>query len=139
MLLVGVLTLAGCAPPATTGDGEGFHGGGSKAERVVSGFVDGWGGPEPDPLDHQPVVGWLSDDDFGVITMGSSSCPSVAGDLQVLAADEVRIEFGQSPHDPCTADMSPTTHVFQLPSSVDGRPLTVIVEEHDTEYVLELR
>ncbi len=106
---------------------------------MVSGFVDGWGGPEPDPLDHQPVVGWLSDDDFGVITMGSSSCPSVAGDLQVLAADEVRIEFGQSPHDPCTADMSPTTHVFQLPSSVDGRPLTVIVEEHDTEYVLELR
>lgn len=81
-----------------------------------------------------------SDTEFGVITLGSSSCRAVAGELQVIADDAMAIEFTESPHDPRTADLSPTTHVFVLSSSVDGRPITVavILSQSDTEFVLEL-
>ncbi len=107
---------------------------------MVKGTLPGWDGPDPDPLNGRPVVGWVSETEFGVITMGSSSCPAVAGELEVLDADEVQIEFGPSPRNPCTADMAPTSHVFQLPSAVDGRPVTVTVQfaDYETDYVLEL-
>jgi hypothetical protein len=96
--------------------------------------------PGPDLLNGHPVVGWVSDAEFGVITVGSSSCPAVASELHVLDDDEVRVGFGSSPHDLCTADMAATTHVYELPSSVTGRPVTVIVQfaESETEYLLEL-
>lgn len=132
--LIGLLAMAGCA------GGPGGLNDGSQADRVIRGAPENWEGPDPDPFDLRPVVGWVSDTEFGVITLGSSSCPAVAGELQVVADDAIAIEFTQSPHDPCTADLSPTTHVFELPSSVDGRPITVTVQDRqfDTEYVLEL-
>ncbi|MFC9558304.1 hypothetical protein [Agromyces sp. NPDC056965] len=131
-----MLTIAGCAADAP-GSGIGDE---SQADRVVRGMPDGWEGPGPDLPDGHPVVGWVSEAAFGVITVGSSSCPSVASELQVLDTDEVRVEFGPSPHDPCTADMAATTHVFELPSSVNKRPVTVVVQfaDSETEYVLEL-
>ncbi|MEF3403536.1 hypothetical protein [Agromyces sp. CCNWLW203] len=137
MVLAGLLALAGCVPGAP---GNGPIGDGSQADRVVKGIPDGWAGPDPDLLNVDPVVGWVNDTEFGVITQGSSSCPAIASELQVLDADEVRVEFGPSRHDPCTADMAATTHVFELPSSVSERPVTVIVQftDYETEYVLEL-
>ena len=131
------MAIAGCVPGAPGSD---HFGAGSQADRVVQGMPDGWEGPDPDLLNGHPVVGWVSDTEFGVITVGSSSCPAVASELQVLDADEVRVEFGPSPHDPCTADMAATTHVFELPSSVSERPVTVIVQfaDNETEYLLEL-
>ena len=137
MVLPGLLTMAGCVPGAP---GSGLFGDGSQADRVVKGIPDGWNGPDPDLLNGDPVVGWVNDTEFGVITQGSSSCPHVASELKVLHADEVRVEFGPSPHNPCTADMAATTHVFELPSSVSERPVTVIVAftEYEAEYVLEL-
>jgi hypothetical protein len=132
--LVGLLALVGCAA------GPGGFDEGSRADRVIKGAPESWEGPDPDLLDLRPVVGWVSDTEFGVITLGSSSCPAVAGELQVIADDALAIEFTESPHDPCTADLSPTTHVFEPPSSVDGRPITVTVifSQSDTEFVLEL-
>ncbi|WP_188742735.1 hypothetical protein [Agromyces bauzanensis] len=138
MVLAGLMTMTGCAAGVP---GNGFFGDGSRADRVVKGVASDWDGPDPDLLNGHPVVGWVSDTEFGVITVGSSSsCPAVAGELQVLGADEVQIEFGLSPHDPCTADMAATTHVFVLPPEVTERPVTVTVQyaEYETEYVLEL-
>lgn len=137
VVLAGLLTMSGCAAGAP---GSGFFGDESQADQVVKGLPSDWDGPDPDLLDGHPVVGWVSDTELGVVTVGGSSCPAVAGELQVLDEDEVQIEFGSSPHDPCTADMAATTHVFELPSSVGGRPVTVTVqyEEYETEYVLEL-
>ena len=137
LALAGLMTLAACG---AGGPGSGLFGDGSRADRVVKGTPPGWDGPGPDPLNGQPVVGWVSDTEFGVITIGSSSCPAVAGELEVLDADEVQVEFGPSPRNPCTADMAPTTHVFRLPATVNGRPVIVTVQfaDYDTEYVLEL-
>ncbi|GAA1815365.1 hypothetical protein GCM10009749_26380 [Agromyces neolithicus] len=137
MVLAGLLALAGCIPGAPGSD---LFGDGSQADRVVKGMPDGWEGPDPDLFNGDPVVGWVSDTEFGVITVGSGSCPAVAGELQVLGSDEVQVEFGPSPHDPCTADMAATTHVFELPSSVSERPVTVTVQfaEYETEYLLDL-
>lgn len=130
VLALGVILLAGCAG----------HGDGSRADRVVSGIPEDWTGATPDPLALEPEVGWVGDDEFGVITWGSSSCPAVAGELQVDSASELRIEFGPSPHDPCTADLAATTHIFRLPAAVTDRPITVIVgfEDWDEEYLLPL-
>ncbi|MET4158154.1 hypothetical protein [Agromyces sp. PvR057] len=106
----------------------------------MTGLVDGWDGPALDLMNDSPAIGWLSDDEFGVVTIGSSSCPVVAERVQVLASDELQIDFGPSPHDPCTADAAATTHVFELPSTVDGRPVTVRIQYEDgTKHLLELR
>lgn len=133
-MALGLVALSGCA----SDPGEG--GDGSQADRVVRGIPDGWSGPQPDPLGGVPVVGWVDDDEFGVITMGSGSCPAVAQEPEVVSDAEIRIDFGPSPYDPCTADMAATTHVFVLPDQVTGRPVTVTVTylDFDEEYVLEL-
>lgn len=137
LAIAGLFVFAGCAPVPP---GGGPFGDGSRAERVVRGVPERWTGTGPDLLDGKPVVGWVSDTEFGVVTTGSSSCPAVARELEVLGADEVQIEFGQSPNDPCTADMAATTHVFELPPAVDGRPVTVIVrfDGFESEFALEL-
>ena len=97
-----------------------------------------WDGPVPDPLTGQPAAGWIDDDEFAVITMGSGSCPPVPAEPEVSSPGEVRIEFGPSPHEVCTADMSPTTHVFALPEELIDRPITVTVTYRDYDEVYEL-
>jgi hypothetical protein len=138
VVLACVLALVGCAPTEPSGSEQ--PDGGSATARVVKGLPEGWQGPDPDFDNGHPVVGWLSEDEFGVVTMSSSGCPPVAQDLQVVAAREMRIEFDRSPHVHCNSDLASITHVFALPASMTGRPLTVTVrlEEFDTEYALEL-
>lgn len=137
VVVVAGLMMTGCAAGLP---GSGFFGDGSRADRVVKGVPSEWNGPGSDLLNGHPVVGWVSDTEFGVITVGSSSCPAVAGELEALGTDKIQIEFGPSPHNPCTADMASTTHVFELPPEVNDRPVTVTVRyaEFETEYVLEL-
>ncbi|GAA1527512.1 hypothetical protein BJ978_001437 [Agromyces terreus] len=107
----------------------------------MRGLPDNWAGPNPDLLTGDPIVGWVGESEFGLITFGSSSCPVVAGELHVIDSDDVSIPLSASPNDPCTADMAATTHVFDLPSEVTGRPVTVRLtnEEDDAERVLTLR
>ncbi|GLJ81215.1 hypothetical protein GCM10017586_28980 [Microbacterium imperiale] len=112
-----IVAVSGCAPESA--------GPQSLAERVVRGVPETWTGPPLDPLDGSPEVGWLSDAEFGVVTRGSSSCPPVAISLERTEEGDVRIEFADSPHDTCTADDGPTTHVLRLPDGVDERPVAV--------------
>ena len=123
-----VLAITGCA------------GGGSAAQDTIQGIPDDWDGPVPDPLTGEPAAGWIDDDEFAVITMGSGSCPPVPSEPEVTSPGEVRIEFGPSPNEVCTADMSPTTHVFTLPEELIDRPITVTVtyQDYDEVYELEL-
>ena len=48
--------------------------------------------------------------------------------------------FGPSPHDACTDDLAPTTHVLDLPAEVTERPITVVVgyDESDETHTLTL-
>jgi len=55
----------------------------SQAERVITGLPEGWTGPAPDLLEVVPVVGWVNADEFGIVTIGSSSCPPVASAFKV--------------------------------------------------------
>ncbi|WP_092966250.1 hypothetical protein [Agromyces sp. CF514] len=83
----------------------------------------------------------MGETELGLVTFGSSSCPVVADELKVIDSDDVSIVLRPSPHDPCTADIAATTHVFDLPPEVTGRPVTVRVtyEEDSTERELTLR
>lgn len=75
-----------------------------------------------------PAAAWLGDGErFAVVTMGSSSCPSVATELAVEAADHLTLAFAPSSRETCTADLSPTTHEFRLPNGITERPVTITV------------
>ena len=50
----------------------------------------------------------------------------------------MRIEFGPSPNEICTADMWPTTHVFALPDALTDRPIAVTITYRDYDEVYEL-
>ena len=126
-----LLAVAGCA-----GGGSGSDG--SAAQDTEQGIPDDWDGPVPDPLTGQPAAGWIDDDEFAVITMGSGSCPPVPSEPEVTSPGEMRIEFGPSPNEVCTADMSPTTHVFALPAELIDRPITVTITYTDYDEVYEL-
>jgi hypothetical protein len=131
-LALAVLAVTGCADGGPAGDG-------SEADSTIQGIPDGWDGPAPDPLTGQPSAGWIDDDEFAVITMGSGSCPPVPSEPEVVNPGAVRIEFGPSPHEVCTADMSPTTHVFALSDELTERPITVTITYTDYDEVYELQ
>lgn len=99
----------------------------SVAERVVPGLPETWDGPAPDLISGNPTVGWLTNDEFGVVTVSSSSCPPVAVSFDVAGRADVRIAFEESSQDPCTADMGATTHIFQMPGEVDRRPVVITI------------
>jgi hypothetical protein len=55
----------------------------------------------------------------------------VATALAADGPDHVTVTFGPSPNDPCTADIAPTTHEFEMPDEITGRPITVGVTYED--------
>jgi hypothetical protein len=70
-----------------------------------------------------------TDGQLALTTWGSGSCPAVPVALTALDASTVEItvsaDYGASP---CTADLSPTTSVIDLPDTLTGPgPLTVKV------------
>lgn len=97
-------------------------------QRVEPGIPAGWEGPTPDLSDAVPVpaAGWVGDD-IGIVTWGSGSCPPIAGPLDVVATDSATVAFTDSPQNPCTADLSATTHVFRVPEGLTARPIRITV------------
>ena len=76
-------------------------------------------GLEVDAMSEAPIGTWIErGESFAVVTMGSSSCPPVATDVRAEKDDQVVVTFGSSPNDPCSADMAPTTHQFDLPEGI---------------------
>lgn len=51
--------------------------------------------------------------------------------LTVEGADRIAVTFEASPNDPCTANMAPTTHEFELPSEITVSPIVVEVSYED--------
>lgn len=111
-----VLVLTGCGTPGI-------------ADAVRPGAPSGW---EGDPTGDGPVAGWIDEGTrFAVVTLGSSSCPIVVTALTVQADDRLSLTFASSPNDPCTADLARTTHEFDLPGGITGRPVTITVSYED--------
>lgn len=111
-----MLVLAGCA--ANPGVG------------IVSRNVPD--GVTLDLLSGSPAATWLDrGETFAVVTIGSSSCPAVATAIEVESGNRLSVTFGPSPNNPCTADMAPTTHEFDLPAGVSGDSITVEIRFED--------
>ena len=64
----------------------------------------------------------------------------LVADLGAAEDDRVSVTFGPSPNDPCTADMAPTTHEFDLPAGVTSDTITVEIrfEEWPDVYTVTL-
>ena len=89
-------------------------------------------GLELDPLSDAPTATWIErGESFAIVTMGSSSCPPVATDLEAKQEDQVVVTFAPSPNELCTADMAPTTHQFELPDGITGTQISVEIVYED--------
>ncbi|WP_144794756.1 hypothetical protein [Microbacterium paludicola] len=88
-------------------------------------------GLDADPLSG-PAVTWLEEGEtFAIVTWGSGSCPPVPTILSLEAMNRIAVTFAPSPDDPCTADMAPTTHEFELPDEITDVPVTVEIRYED--------
>lgn len=110
--------LTGCSEP-----GPGV------AQRVTPGVPEGL---VVEPMSEGPAATWIEQGEtFAVVTWGSGSCPLVATALAAEESDRIAVTFGRSPKDPCTADMAPTTHEFDVPDEVTGSPVVIEVRYED--------
>jgi hypothetical protein len=98
--------------------------------------------PAPDssgqsPLEtaFQPSVAWVNDGQYlGVVTFGSSSCPSGPQGIKVVADQVIEIRLGPlfPDRDVCSADMSGHVTVVELPSEVSPtKPLVARFSDHE--------
>jgi RNA polymerase sigma-70 factor (ECF subfamily) len=129
---VGLAVIAVCALAGCTAPGAGV------AQKVRPGAPDGL---VVEPLSDGPTATWIEPaETFAIVTFGSGSCPSVATALAATGSDRIAVTFGPSPNDPCTADIAPTTHEFDLPDEITNRPviLEINYEEWPEAYTLTL-
>lgn len=101
----------------------------SAADRVVVGVPDGFreGSIAPEiPSTAAPRAGWVSDDKFGIVLLGSSSCPPTVTRLTVVSPDEMTFSVDSRPRGTCTDDAIPTTHIFQVPPEITQRPVRLV-------------
>jgi hypothetical protein len=120
-----LLLISGCAsaPPGVA----------DTSPRAAEEF-DGWVAPSEAPLTEDDVIAespqasWIERGrTFAIRTWGSSSCPLVATTIEATEKNAIAVHFERSPHDPCTADMAPTTHEFSVPDAVSEAPLNLTV------------
>lgn len=92
--------------------------------------------PAPGPAwSFEPSVAWVNDGQYlGVVTWGSSSCPSGPHAIEVVGEQEIEIRLGRPPveGDACSADMSGYVTVVELPEGVrPTKPLVARFEDHE--------
>ncbi|MDI6024421.1 hypothetical protein QBL02_12800 [Leucobacter sp. UT-8R-CII-1-4] len=141
VLITAALLLIGCgaespeAPVETTPPA-------AVSDSVTQGVPEGWEDRiDNDKLGEQILTGWIDEGKtFAVVTWGSSTCVPVADSLEARSDTSLLLTFKASPNEVCTADMSPATHTFTLPSEVSKRPveLTVVLTETGQSDVSEL-
>ncbi len=120
--------LVGCSAPVSVANDTSAGG--------PPGF-DGSGGL----LNGEPSAIWISGRrEFAIVTFGSSSCPPVPTAISSSDATHIAITFVRSPNSPCTADLAPTTHKFDLPEGVDaaGEVAVDVTYDFDVDYAYPL-
>lgn len=101
----------------------------SAADRVVVGVPEGFreGSIAPEIASTaSPRAGWVSDDEFGIVLLGSSSCPPTVTRLTVVSPDEMSFSVDSRQRGNCTDDAIPTTHIFQVPPEITQRPVRLV-------------
>lgn len=93
------------------------------------------GGQSPFDAAFQPSVAWVNGGEYlGVVTFGSSSCPSGPRGIEVVADQEIEIRLGSlfPGRDVCSADMSGHVTVVELPSGITPtKSLTARFGDHE--------
>lgn len=83
----------------------------------------------------QPSVAWVNDGRYlGVVTYGSSSCPSGPLGIEVVAEQEIKIRLGLlfPDRDVCPTDVSGHVTVVELPQGVTPtKPLVARFGDHE--------
>jgi hypothetical protein len=126
-----ILALAGCAPTSRTPE--------SIAATRYAGMPSGL--PSESVTMGATTAVW-TDGTLELVMWGSGSCPAVPVAMTAPDASTVEItvdsDYGASP---CTADMSPTTWVLELPEEVlNATTLTVkVLAEGATPVVLRVQ
>lgn len=92
--------------------------------------------PAPGPAwSFEPSVAWVNDGQYlGVVTWGSSSCPSGPHAIEVVADQEIEIPLERLPvqGDACSADMSGYVTVVELPTGVTPeKALVARFDDHE--------
>jgi hypothetical protein len=72
---------------------------------------------------------------LAVVTVGSLSCPPVPTAISAKDDTTIALTFVRSPNTPCSADLSPTTHEFEIPEGIDidGDVVVEILFDFDTD------
>lgn len=89
----------------------------------------------------EPLAVWVHGQTLlAIVTVGSGSCPPVPTSITSPDAATIDITFVKSPNSPCSADLGPTTHEFELPDGVDtSAEVTVNLHfDYDTDQDYEL-
>lgn len=90
--------------------------------------------PGDNLLNGVPLAMWAGGG-LAVVTFGSSSCPPVPTAITAPEPTRIVIDFAASPNSPCSADLTPTTHQFELPSGVSaGGGVTAELRFGDQSY-----
>jgi hypothetical protein len=84
---------------------------------------------------YQPSIAWVNDGQYlGVVTFGSSGCPTGPLGVEVVAEQEIEIRLGPlfPDRDACSADLSGHVTVVELPSGVTpAKPLVARFGDHE--------
>ncbi|WP_091932986.1 hypothetical protein [Blastococcus sp. DSM 46786] len=93
------------------------------------------GGKSPLESAFQPSVAWVNDGQYlGVVTYGSSSCPTGPLGIEVVGGQEIEIRLGSLFPDRgvCSADMSGHVTVVELPPGITPtKPLVARLGNHE--------
>lgn len=89
---------------------------------------------------------WLAPNEIGVVTWGSSGCPTLPIQIQAPSHSALTLILSGGPAPPsgygCLTNLLPTTSVVKVPTDVDGgKPLTVTLVDgvYGATYVLPPR
>ena len=101
------LLLSGCAAPTSIAS--------NSYPDVPNGYAE-----EVNLFSAEPLAVW----DHGrtilaIVTVGSLTCPPVPTSISTPDAATINLTFVRSPTSPCSADLSPTTHEFEIPEGID--------------------
>lgn len=110
VLLVGMLTLAGCGTASEEP---------TAPEAETPEIVEETTGPESDD-EFEVEAAWLDNGRMaGIVTWGSSSCLPVAGDITGDGQTVTVVMEEPNADQPCTADLAPRATLVTLPEGVD--------------------
>lgn len=82
-----------------------------------------------------PSAGWIDDDQFAVLTWGSSTCAPVVESAAATSPTEIALTFAAFPEtQPCTSDMAPRVALATVTGVDDDQAVSVTLSGGGSEF-----